>query len=51
MQCMLNLFELYLLSSSTYRKKQFNEVHTAASKKGSGSYAGQHSWQLSSFLQ
>lgn len=36
--------------SSTYRKKQFNEVHNRTSQKGSGSYDGQNSWQCSSFL-
>lgn len=48
---MLNPFEPYLLSSSTSKKKQFNEVHTRASRKSSGSYTGQNSRQWWSFLQ
>lgn len=51
MQYMPNPFELYHLSSSTYRKKQFNDVRDKARKKGSGSYTGQNSWQCSSFMQ
>lgn len=51
MQCMLNQFDLYLLWSCTYRKKHFYEVGNRASKKGSGYYTEQNSWQCSSFLQ